>query len=175
MSSVLTSLSPAAAAARLAAGQALLVDIREADEFAREHIAGAVSRPLSGFESAHLKIEPGRDVVFACGSGARTGSNCDRLAAAVEGPAFVLEGGLAGWRAAGLPTDRNAAAPLPILRQVQIAAGSLVLAGAVAGLLVHPAFHGLSAAVGAGLLFSGLSGSCLMASLLSRAPWNRAP
>lgn len=101
---VLTPLSAAEVAARVKAGQAVLVDIREPGEVARERIAGSVIAPLSAFEAAHLEIRPGHDVVFMCRSGARTGSNRDRLAARVEGEAFVLDGGLNAWKALGLPT-----------------------------------------------------------------------
>jgi hypothetical protein len=55
----LTALSPAEVSARIEAGKALLVDIREADEVARERIAGSVATPLSMFEAAHLDIRPG--------------------------------------------------------------------------------------------------------------------
>ncbi|MFX6811627.1 rhodanese-like domain-containing protein, partial [Acinetobacter baumannii] len=81
-------------AERLTAGRALLVDIREPDEFARRHVKGALSRPLSAFEAAHLKIEPAQDVIFTCRSGMRTGANCARLANAVDGDAYLLQGGL---------------------------------------------------------------------------------
>jgi rhodanese-related sulfurtransferase len=173
MTAQLQSLPPNEVADRLRAGRAILIDIREADEFARRHVRGALSRPLSAFEAAHLKIEPGRDVVFTCRSGMRTQANCDRLAAAVEGPAFVLQGGVDGWAAAGLAVDEDRKAPLEIMRQVQIAAGSLVLAGVALGFLAHPAFFGLSAFVGAGLTFAGATGFCGMARLLALAPWNR--
>jgi hypothetical protein len=49
-----------------------------------------------------------------------------------------------------------------------------VLLGVVLGLSVHPAFFGLSAFVGAGLTFAGVSGFCGMARLLAIMPWNRA-
>ena len=173
MTAKLTTLTPDRVADLLHFGRARLVDIREPDEFARRHIAGALSRPLSAFETAHLKIEAGQDVVFTCRSGMRTAANCDRLAAAVDGEAFVLEGGVDGWAAAGLPVQENRKAPLEIMRQVQIAAGSLVLTGVILGFLVHPAFFGLSAFVGAGLTFAGATGFCGMARLLALAPWNR--
>ena len=173
MTTQLTPLAPADVAARLKAGQAVLVDIREPDEFARAHVKGALQRPLSTFEVAHLRIEPGRDVVFTCRTGMRTGGACDRLAAAVDGEAFVLEGGLDAWRAAGLPVAENRKAPLEMMRQVQIGAGSLVLAGVILGFAAHPAFFGVSAFVGAGLTFAGVSGFCGMARVLALAPWNR--
>ena len=64
-------------------------------------------------------------------------------------------------------------APLEIMRQVQIGAGALVLLGVVLGVMVHPAFLGVSAFVGAGLAFAGATGFCGMARLLALAPWNR--
>jgi len=173
MSSTLIPLKPAVVAARLKAGAAILVDIREPDEFARRHVKGALSRPLGSLETAHLKIEPGADVVFTCRTGMRTGANCERLAAQVEGQAFVLDGGVDAWAAAGLPVYEDRKAPLEIMRQVQIAAGSLVLLGVILGSVVHPAFLGLSAFVGAGLALAGVSGFCGMARLLAWAPWNR--
>ena len=173
MTATLTPVAPATVAARLKSGAAVLVDIREPDEFAREHIAGALKAPLSGFEQAHLKLEPGRDVVFMCRTGNRTGSNCRRLSDRIDGEAFVLEGGLDAWKQAGLPTVADTSAPLEIMRQVQIGAGGLVLAGAVLGFLVHPGFYALSAFVGAGLLMAGVTGFCGMARLLALAPWNQ--
>lgn len=173
MPPALIPLKPEDAKALLAAGRAVLVDIREADEFARCHIRGAQSRPLSAFEDAHLKVDRASDVVFTCRTGMRTGANCQRLAAAVDGPAYVLEGGVDGWAAAGLPVVEDRKAPLEIMRQVQITAGSFVLAGVALGALVHPAFYALSGFVGAGLTFAGVTGSCGMARLLGMAPWNR--
>jgi rhodanese-related sulfurtransferase len=169
----LTALDPKTVADRLKNRTLTLVDIREADEFAREHIGGAVSLPLSKLESAHVKLEPGKDVVFQCRSGMRTSANCARLAAFADGPAYVLEGGLDAWKKSGLPVRADAAAPLEINRQVQIAAGMLILTGVVLAQTVHPAFVGLSAFVGAGLTFAGVSGWCGMAKLLAVMPWNQ--
>ena len=173
MTAKLSPLSPAEVNARLVAGQAVLVDIREADEFARSHVAGALSRPLSQWEQAHLTVTPGADVVFTCRSGARTSGACDRLAARVEGSAYVLDGGIDGWARSGLPLEVNRQAPLEIMRQVQIAAGLLVLVGVLLGFTVSTAWFGIAAFVGAGLTFAGLSGFCGMAKLLMLMPWNR--
>lgn len=173
MTASLKPISPADLKARLDAGRATLVDIREADEFARSHVPGAASHPLSAWERAHLTIDPDADVVFTCRSGMRTAGACDRLAARVAGEAYVLEGGLDAWVRAGLPVATDARAPLEIMRQVQIAAGSLVLLGVILGVTVAPAFFGLSAFVGAGLTFAGATGFCGMARLLMLAPWNR--
>lgn len=173
MTATINSLAPHEVRARLDSGRAILVDIREADEFARSHIAGAHSQPLSGWEQAHLGIDPAADVIFTCRSGARTAGACDRLAARISGEAYILEGGLDAWKKARLPVATDASAPLEIMRQVQIAAGTLILIGALLGTFVAPAWFGLSAFVGAGLLFAGISGFCGMARLLMLAPWNR--
>ena len=172
MTAKLKSLPAIEVAERLRTGHAVLIDIREADEFARRHVPGALSRPLSTFEVEHLKMEPATDAVFTCRSGMRTEANCDRLAAAVAGEAFVLQGGLDAWALAGLPVKADQKAPLEMMRQVQITAGLLVLIGVLLGYIVHPGFFGLSAFVGAGLTFAGTTGFCGMARLLQAAPWN---
>jgi len=173
MAPTLISLKPDEVDKRLFGRRAVLVDIREPDEFARRHVRGARSQPLSTLERAHLKIDPAQDVIFTCRTGMRTGANCERLAAVVQGDAYVLEGGVDAWAAAGLPVEENRKAPLEIMRQVQIAAGLLVLAGVSLGVTVHPGFLGVAAFVGAGLAFAGATGFCGMARLLAAMPWNR--
>lgn len=64
-------------------------------------------------------------------------------------------------------------ARLSLLRQAQLVAGGMALAGFVLGTLVSPWLHALSGIVGLGLLHAGLSGTCGMALLLARLPWNR--
>lgn len=174
MTAILHKLSPQQVRERIDAGRAVLLDIREPDEFARSHVKGAQSQPLSTWEKAHLSIDPDADVIFTCRSGMRTAGACDRLTARVNGDAFVLDGGLDAWAKAGLPVETNADAPMEIMRQVQIAAGSLVLIGVMLGFFVSPAWFALSGFVGAGLTFAGVSGFCGMARLLMLAPWNRA-
>jgi rhodanese-related sulfurtransferase len=85
----------------------------------------------------------------------------------------MLAGGVDAWGAARLPVVEDPKAPLELMRQVQIAAGALVLLGVGLGLALHPAFFGLAAFVGAGLMLAGATGFCGMARLLALAPWNR--
>lgn len=175
MTLVLAPLSPAEVKRRVNENTAVLIDIREPDEYVRRHIPGAQSLPLSGLSAAHADLDSGRDIIFTCRSGMRTAGACDRLAARVSGEAFVLEGGVDAWAAAGLPVTVDEKAPLEIMRQVQIAAGSLILIGVILGFLVSPLWFGLAGFVGAGLTFAGVTGFCGMARLLMMAPWNRAP
>jgi rhodanese-related sulfurtransferase len=99
--------------------------------------------------------------------------NRERLIALEFNQAYVIEGGLNAWRASGLPSHVDRKQPMELQRQVQITAGSLVLAGVVLSVAVSPWFTLLSAGIGAGLVYTGVSGSCLMGQLLALMPWNR--
>jgi rhodanese-related sulfurtransferase len=169
----LKTISPARAA-ELVRGGAVLVDIREADEHARERIPGARHHALSRIDK-DTPVRDGDDVViFHCRSGARTRGNAARLAAAASTcESYMLDGGLEAWKKAGLPVALDRSQPIDIVRQVQIGAGSLVLLGVILGTLVAPGFYAISAFVGAGLLVAGTTGFCGMARLLAAMPWNR--
>jgi rhodanese-related sulfurtransferase len=169
----LKTISPTRAAELMRSG-AVLVDIREADEHAREKIPGARHHALSRVEE-DTPLRAGDDVViFHCRSGARTKGNAARLAAATpKCETYILEGGIDAWKKAGLPVALDRSQPIDIMRQVQIVAGGLVLIGVVLGALVTPGFYALSGFVGAGVLFAGVSGFCGMAKLLGAMPWNR--
>jgi rhodanese-related sulfurtransferase len=169
----LKTISPQRAAEFVRSG-AVLVDIREADEHAREKIPGAQHHALSRIDG-NTPIRDGDDVViFHCRSGARTKSNAAKLAAATpKCETYILEGGLDAWKKAGLPVALDRSQPIDIMRQVQIAAGGLVLASVLLGFFVAPGFYALSGFVGAGLLFAGVTGFCGMARLLAVMPWNK--
>jgi len=153
---------------------AVLIDVRDADEHAREHIPGARHHALSRID-VETPVRAGDDIlVFHCRSGARTSGNAGRLAAAAQNcQAYILEGGLDAWKKAGLPVRLDRKQPIEIMRQVQIVAGTLILLGVLLGAFVAPGFYVLSGFVGAGLLFAGLSGFCGMARLLAVMPWNK--
>ena len=153
--------------------KAVLIDIREADEYAREHIPGSRPVPLSGFDAADFADSADKIAVFHCASGNRTAQAAPRILARGFQEVYQLAGGLAGWKQQGYETRINRKMPIPIQRQVQIIAGSMILCGVLLAWLLSPWFVLLSAFVGAGLLFAGLSGSCAMANLLGLLPYNR--
>jgi rhodanese-related sulfurtransferase len=163
-----TTISPAEAQRRIAAG-AVLIDIRDPDEYARAHIPCARNIPMSRIE----RIDGAPEVIFHCRTGMRTGANAEKLATCSDAPVFLMEGGLEAWRQAGLECKVDARQPLEIIRQVQIGAGSLVLLGVLLGFAVHPVGFGLAAFVGAGLVMAGVTGWCGMATLLAHMPWNK--
>lgn len=169
----LQTLTPQAAAALIQQG-AVLVDVREADEHAREHIPGARHHALTRLDAEH-PARPGDEVlIFHCRSGARTMANAGRLAAAAGScEVYVLDGGIEAWKKAGLPVNLDRSQPIEVMRQVQIAAGLLILLGVALGALVSPLFYALAGLVGAGLVVAGVTGFCGMARLLAVMPWNR--
>ena len=166
----LPKLSPTEARRLVGAG-ARLIDIRGRDEFARTRAPGAENCPLDELG----QVDGPEPIVFLCRSGMRTSGNAGKLAACCTGEAYILEGGLDAWKAAGLPVEEDRGQPLELMRQVQIAAGSLVLLGVILGFTVTPVLFGIAAFVGAGLVMAGSTGWCGMARLLMVMPWNRRP
>ncbi|HCW0181963.1 TPA: rhodanese family protein [Citrobacter freundii] len=167
-------ISPREAQTLVAQG-AKLIDIRDADEYLHEHIPEAHLAPLSTLEHgalpANLRAEK---IIFHCQSGKRTQNAATKLSAlAAPSQVWLLEGGIDGWKSAGLPVAKDSSQPLPLMRQVQIAAGSLALFGVILGYAVNSVFFLLSGFVGAGLILAGVTGFCGMARLLDIMPWNR--
>ncbi|EAR17674.1 rhodanese-like domain-containing protein [Synechococcus sp. W2B2] len=162
-------LSPLALQTRLAS--VTVVDVRQPMEVAGGRIPCSRCIPLDRIDRAEL---PEGDLVLVCQSGNRSGQAAALVKQRWPGRTVLdLEGGLEGWQQAGLPVERQAGAPLPLMRQVQIAAGSLVLLGLIGSQVLAPAWMALSWFVGAGLMFAGISGFCGMARLLAMMPWNR--
>lgn len=155
---------------------ARLIDIRQKAEFLREHIPGAISLPLSDIlagKKCKDVAHPG-PVIFYCLAGSRTTQNADVLIkAAYPTPVLLLSGGINGWKSDKLPTYKDKTQPLPIMRQVQIVAGALIVLGILMGYTVDKSLFLLSGFIGAGLLFAGVSGWCGMAILISKMPWNK--
>jgi rhodanese-related sulfurtransferase len=158
-------------AERLAARDVTVIDVREPVEYASGHIGGSVNIPLSRLTQADLPRGP---LVLVCQSGNRSGRALTQLLRQGHPhPLSDLQGGVPGWQQAGFPVRRLTGAPLPLMRQVQIAAGGLVLLGLILGSSVAPAWILLTWFVGAGLTFAGITGFCGMARLLAAMPWNR--
>lgn len=154
-----------------------LIDVRTPAEFGEVHVEFARNVPLDRLDPAQLMASraAGTDepLYVVCQSGGRSRQACERLRQAGFSNVIDVEGGTRACVAAGLPVVRGKKA-ISLERQVRIAAGSLVLIGAGLGYFVLPEFIGLSAFVGAGLVFAGVTDTCGMAMLLARMPWNQA-
>ena len=134
-------ISPREAQQLATAGTAHIVDVRETDEHRREHVAGASLFPTSIFSVTGFPAQQaGQRMLVLCRSGNRAGKVVDALRAAGRTDVSVIEGGITGWSKAGLPVVRNAKAPIPLVRQVMIVAGVLLIAFTALAVLVNPWF-----------------------------------
>jgi len=93
----------------LADGSILLVDVREAEEFAAGHIKGALFNPLSQFDPSKLPVAgEGQKVVIYCRSGRRSVTAMEQARAAGRGDADThYGGGILGWLAGGEPVEEG--------------------------------------------------------------------
>ncbi|WP_109489091.1 rhodanese-like domain-containing protein [Occallatibacter savannae] len=170
------SVSPAHLCLLLAsANPPLLLDVRTPPEFNAAHVPGAMLIPLDDLEpAACLKSHSsGHAFYVICQSGARARKAIERFHSCGCNDAVLVEGGTQAWIDAGLPVNRGTASVLPIMRQVQIVVGSLSVLSALLALTVSSWFALIPLLLGSGLLFAGLTGTCGMAILLARMPWNR--
>ncbi len=150
----------------------VLVDVRENVEFKGKHIQGAKNIPLGTVRDAVDKLKAIGTVYVHCASGARSSQACSLLSDA--GVNVVnIEGGITAWERAGFEVVGSGKNVIPIIRQVMIVAGALVLLGIALGTWVNAWWYALSAFVGGGLFFAGVSGICTMSYILARMPWNR--
>ncbi|OYV05005.1 MAG: sulfurtransferase [Verrucomicrobiales bacterium VVV1] len=166
-----TTISPKSLSDQLQHGKSFrLIDVRTPAEHAEIHIEGSHLMPLDRLDAAAIK--GAGPCVLVCRSGKRAEQARQKLSAAGCEDLTILEGGVIAWDQAGLPVVRGRKA-ISLERQVRIAAGLMVLSGVVLGTWVHPGFYGLSAFVGAGLTFAGITDWCGMAMILAKAPWNQ--
>lgn len=159
-------------------GEALLVDVREPDEHAREHIAGARLVPLSRFDPRRAAdgLQPGQRLVLHCRGGRRSADAARMAAPLCEAGVRVisLAGGIEAWKRENLPVEVNRqASGISVMRQVQLTIGAGVLIGSALAWFLHPAFIAIPAFFGAGLMFAGATGTCGLAAVIARMPWNR--
>ena len=154
-----------------------LIDVRTPAEFREIHAESAQSMPLERLDPVAVmaaRADSTEPLYIVCRSGSRGKKACEAFAAAGFGDRVVnVEGGTLAWEQAGLPVVRGKKT-ISLERQIRIIAGSLVVLGVGLGAVVDPWFTALSAFVGGGLVFAGLTDICPMAMGLARMPWNQA-
>lgn len=169
---MMASITPQQAAALVENEKAVLIDVREPEEFIALHIPGAKFAPLSVLPLLPMEEDRDRPAIFFCNYGNRTKEATTVLASRGYTATYYLDGGIQAWKTANLPVRESKTVTLPIMRQVQMVAGGIV---AVSVLLsgIMPFFSLVAFAVGAGLVFAGWTGNCMMARLLMQLPWNK--
>ncbi|MGA7245431.1 MAG: rhodanese-like domain-containing protein [Terracidiphilus sp.] len=170
------SIAPAQLCLLLASGKPVeLLDVRTPPEFINAHVPGARLIPLDDLDvETHFKDhDPGQPIYVLCQAGARAQKAIERFESSGCFDGVLVEGGTQAWIEAGLPLNRGTSNVLPIMRQVQIVVGTLSAMGAALALFVSRWFAVVPLLLGSGLLFAGITGTCGMAILLARMPWNR--
>lgn len=169
-------ITPQELASRIHSEEIELIDVRTPVEFREVHLTCARNVPLDSLNPQAIMAARngccGEPLYVVCRTGGRSAQACQKFVDAGFNNVISVEGGTAGCEAAGLPVVRGKKC-ISLERQVRIAAGSLVIVGAVLGYFVHPAFIGLSAFVGAGLVFAGITDTCGMGMMLAKMPWNQ--
>ena len=156
-----------------------IIDVREKDEFLKEHIRNSVDVPLSFLETREerfVKLLHGKNILLMCRSGKRS-----TLAYGILKKHFdtnnlsVYEGGIVRY-AQEHPEEivkGRWKISIPLMGQVQVALGVLIALFLSLALTLSIDFLYPIAFISAGLIYAGLSGNCLLALVLSKLPFNR--
>lgn len=162
-------------AAKQNQGSVELIDVRMPTEYREVHAGGAKNYPLDALDPKAIVESLGagmQPLYVICKSGGRSTKAVQKFLDAGFENVVNVEGGTTAWVEAGLPVVRGKKA-MSLERQVRILAGFLAFLGAVLGFFVHDYFIGLSAFIGAGLMFAGITDTCGMGMMLSKMPWNK--
>lgn len=142
-------------------------------EYQEKHIKGVRSVPLDTLQN-HLSEFTGKRAVYVHCQGGSRGRKATQLLEelGVTADLVNLEGGLMAWSSANLPTE-SFTHRMPLMRQVMLTAGIIIVASITLTLTVDPAFIFIALFIGAGEMFSGITGWCGLSLLLERMPWNK--
>ncbi|GAA3771075.1 rhodanese-like domain-containing protein [Terriglobus aquaticus] len=150
-----------------------LIDVREYPEYAAEHIEGSELVPLGKLTVTCEAWDRSQPLKLVCRSGRRATQAKQLLGAKGFLSVEILDGGIEAWKHSGRSILTAQHKPWAMERQVRVVAGSLVLLFVLLGSLVWKYFFAAAGLVGVGLIFAGVSNTCMMASVLGRMPWNQ--
>lgn len=152
-----------------------LIDVRTPVEHEEMRIAGSHLMPLDRLDPAAVKSASANaeQCVLICRSGKRADQAFQKLQAAGCDKLVILDGGVLAWESAGLPLERTERKVLPLMRQVQLVIGLILIASSILTFTVDKNFVLIPAFLGCGLTMAGATGWCGLAILLSKMPWNK--
>ena len=152
-----------------------ILDVRTPAEYEQVKIPGSINVPLNQLDvheyMRRRKRAADEPVYVLCKGGVRARTACERFLEAGYPNVVLIEGGIMSWESCGFPVERQ----VPnVEHQVRLVVGALNLIGVALGAFVNPWFLLISAFLGCGLIYAGLTGKCPMADVIARMPWNRA-
>jgi rhodanese-related sulfurtransferase len=149
----------------------IVLDVRTEAEHNNEKISRKIKNiPDSQILNKVEELKKYDKIYIHCQSGNRSSKVVEILKQNGFENVYNVDGGIIDWKAQGFGTISNG--KLPIIRQVFIVASALILVGTL-GSFWNPSLIWLSIAIGCGLMFSGVTGNCMMANILARMPWNK--
>lgn len=160
-------------------GSAILIDVREPDEFMAEHIPHAISIPLGSIELLleHIQIPPHKKLLFQCLKGGRAQQACNIIHNKTNNAyeIYNIAGGITGWKESGLAVigQTSKKTIISLFRQVQIIIGTLLVTLLTIGLAGYTIAFFIAIIISAALLTAGITGWCGLMLLLQRMPWNK--
>lgn len=156
-----------------------ILDVRTALEVKAASLPDCLHIPLHDLTPERLQAEieksgkNGAQVYLLCQAGKRAEMAADQLKGKLDAELVIIEGGMNAVKQSNIPLAPGGKNVIALERQVRIAAGLLIITGAVLGTWVNPGFYGLCAFVGAGLTFAGITDNCPMGMMIAKAPWNK--
>lgn len=153
--------------------QIKFLDVRSSFEFSDVHIKDAVNVPIDVLLTKVAELNQSKHgYIVLCRTGNRSPMAADMLMQSGVPGIMVLDGGMTRWQKERLPVIKGVGG-ISLERQVRAIAGGLVVIGILLALFVHAVFIFLPLLVGCGLLFAGISDTCLMGMLLMKLPYNK--
>lgn len=153
--------------------QVKILDVRTAFEFGQKYIDPSLNIPIDMLSAKISELsKSAQSYILVCQSGNRAAMAADMLMQSGINDVKVMQGGIANWQKQKLPIVKGQAG-MSLERQVRVIAGSLILSGIILSWLVHWSFIFIPTFVSCGLIFAGLTDSCLMGVLLMKLPYNK--
>lgn len=154
------------------------IDVREKDEYKNERIKDSINIPLSHF---HHDAPPiinnlkDSEIVLVCKSGTRANLALNEIKKfhITDKNFQVFEGGINAWKSANKEVICGHSSVIPLIRQMQLGAGFIILSSFILSYFVNPNFVYGALFVGTGLTIAGLTGFCGMIMVLQKMPWNK--
>lgn len=172
----MSTITPQQAKKSLDENKGIIIDVREPIEISACSISKSIEAPLSQGAVLESLSDENIDIIVMCQSGSRSKRACKLIEKQHPNyKVYILSGGINAWEAAGLPVNKKKTSILSLERQVQLTVGTFIFVTAMLGYFFAPVFTLFSAFLGAGLIFSGLSGTCGLAIILAKMPWNKLP
>ncbi len=176
---MINNVSPKQAQEWLDADEAILIDVREHDEFKDEYIPHSLFMPLRAVHKLikQVGIAENKKIITHCQSGVRSKIAIKRMQAKSEykNELYSLDGGILAWKEAGFPVVSSILGPngFSIFRQVQVIVGGVIALAILLGFSGMPVWFAIAGLMGAMLCFAGITGWCGLAFVLSNMSWNK--